>query len=449
MRTIYHLLFTGVALGALLACSEPTQPTTAQKVGSTAVANRTDQSEPASVPILAQSLTQLQNIHQRILVLDAHADIEIAGQESRYVGADGRSQVALDKLQAGGVDAVVMAIAVGPGPRDSEGHAKARARADKELAYILALTGDATNNSVLVKSAAELSGAHAQGKTAIILGFQNARILGGDVAAIDEFYAAGVRVFALSHMGHNDFTDSSRPIFISELGHHEPIAEHGGLSTLGKQAITKLNALGAVIDISQLSKQATLQVLAMSSAPVIASHSNVQQLTQVSRNLSDQEIDAIGAIGGVIHVAPFRGYLFDSTDKNMDKQIRVARVAAGIEEDYLYPFELYWEIDDSTIQTAFLTTVSELLGPSSIDAMIDHIDYIKARIGIDHVGIGTDFNHGSGLAGFNDASEAMNVTAALLRRGYSQQDIEKIWGANFLRVFKAVAANEKQALNTH
>jgi membrane dipeptidase len=162
----------------------------------------------------------------------------------------------------------------------------------------------------------------------------------------------------------------------------------------------------------------------------------VRQLSNVSRNLSDEEIDLIGQIGGVIHVAPFRGYLFDSTDKELDAQIRVARRAAGIEEDYYYPFELYWEIDETEVQQAFLNAVSELLGPGSIDDLLKHIDYVVERIGIDHVGIGTDFNHGSGIEGFNDASEALNVTVGLLERGYSQQDIEKIWGGNFLRVFR-------------
>ena len=180
-----------------------------------------------------------------------------------------------------------------------------------------------------------------------------------------------------------------------------------------------------------------MQVLALSTAPVIASHSNVRALTDVSRNLSDEEIDKIGENGGVIHVAPFRAYLFDSTDEVLIQQIRAARKTAGIKEDYYYPFELYWEIEDSAVQMAFLERVSGLLGSIGIEDMLDHIDYVVHRIGIDHVGIGTDFNHGSGFVGFEDASDALNVTQALLARGYGQQDVEKIWGGNFLRVFRA------------
>ncbi len=390
--------------------------------------------EPAEAEV--SSSPDVASIHKAALVLDAHADIEIPGKESRYAGDDGESQVAPEKMRAGGVDAVVMSIAVGPGPRDAEGYAAARAKADEELAAVVGIVE--ANDLVLARSANELVDAHAEGKTALILGFQNARILGGDVSALDGFYAAGVRVFALTHMGHNNFADSSRPIYISEIGAHEPTEEHGGLSDLGRAAIKRINELGGIVDVSQLSKAATLEVIELSTSPVIASHSNVRALTDVSRNLSDEEIDRIGETGGVIHVAPFRGYLFDSTDKTLDTKLREIRRQAGVEEDYLYPFELYWEIDDETVQQTFLTAVSDLLGPSTMYDVVRHIDYIKDRIGVDHVGIGTDFNHGSGITGFADASEAMNVTAALLERDYTEEEVKKIWGGNFLRVFGEV-----------
>jgi membrane dipeptidase len=391
--------------------------------------------EPA--PAVEAPLERARAIHERALVLDAHADIEFPDEPSPYVGDDGLSQVAPFKMRAGDVDAVVMAAAVGPGPRDAEGYAASRALADAKIAAVYALAADPENNLVVPLSADELVAAHDSGKSALLLGFQNARSLGTDVAALDDFYAAGARVFALTHMGHNDFADSSRPIFDGESGHHEPTAEHGGLSELGVAAIARINALGGVVDISQLSTQAALQVLDLSSAPVIASHSNVRSLSEVSRNLSDEEIDRIGETGGVIHVAPFRGYLFDSTDPTLDTRIRAARNEAGVMEDYLYPFELYWEIDDPAARAAFVGAISELLGPGSVDAMLNHLDYIVQRIGVDHVGIGTDFNHGSGVDGYKDASEALNVTVGLLDRGYTEEAIAKIWGGNFLRVFRA------------
>ncbi len=381
------------------------------------------------------------DIHRDALVLDAHADIEIPGSETRYAGDDGRSQVAPDKMQRGGTDAVVMAIGVGPMPRNAEGYAAARKRAEEELTAIGTIVADPANNAVLVRSADELVAAHKAGKSALVLGFQNALILGEDIEAIDYFFDAGVRVFALTHMGHNDFADSSRPLFIAEKGTHEPEEEHGGLSDLGRAAVARINTLGGVMDVSQLSKAATLEVVALSATPVIASHSNVRALSDVSRNLSDEEIDRIAEKGGVVHVAPFRGYLFDSTDEELVRDIRAARKAANLKEDYLYPFELYWEIDDPVAQRAFLDAVSGLLGPGDVADMLTHMDYIAKRVGADHVGVGTDFNHGSGVEQYGDASESASVTSGLVDLGYSEAQIRKIWGENFLRVLRAAEAH--------
>lgn len=384
-------------------------------------------------------LDQARAIHERVLVLDAHADTELPDAPSPYVGDDGLSQVDPAKLHAGGVDAVVMSVAVGSGPRTPDGYAAARSRADQEVAAVLELAADPANDAVVARSADEIVAAHEQGKAALILGFQNAMILGTEVSALDDFYDAGARVFALTHLGNNDFADSSRPVFDAATGTHEA-AEHGGLSDLGVAAIERINALGGIVDVSQLSREAALQVLEVSTTPVIASHSNARQLTDVSRNLSDEEIDGIGAIGGVIHVCPFRGYLYDSSDATLDEAIREARSEAGVLEDYLYPFELYWEIDDPAARSAFTQSISDLLGPGSVDAMLDHLDYVVERIGVDHVGIGSDFNHGGGVEGFADASEALGVTVGLLERGYSEEDIGKIWGGNFLRVLRAAEA---------
>ena len=382
-------------------------------------------------------ITQAKAVHASALTIDAHADIEIPGKPSMYVGADGLSRVAPAKMHAGGLDAVVMSLAVGPMPRNPTGYATAKALAQTKLAAVNALANDPVNNAIIVQTTEELQTAQTEGKAALILGFQNALILGTNTTGIDELYDSGVRVFALTHMGHNNFADSSRTLFDGDTGTREPESEHGGLSVLGRSAISKINVLGGVVDISQLSTQAALQAIDLSTTPVIASHSNVRALTNVTRNLSDEEIDRIGETGGVIHIAPFRGYLFDSSDPDMDTNIRAVRKESGIEENYLYPFELYWEIDDPAIRRDFLTRTNALLGPIGLNEMLDHVDYIVDRIGIDHVGIGTDFNHGSGIIGFNDASEALNVTLELLKRGYSKDDITKIWGGNFIRVWRA------------
>jgi len=386
----------------------------------------------------------VESIHDTVLVLDAHADIEYADAPSRYALPSGLSRVAPQKLRAGKVDAVVMAVAVGPGPRDAAGYSAARATADKKLQEVADLVANPANKMVLATSAEAVLGAAENGNTAVILGFQNARILGTQVNAIDEFYANGVRVFALTHMGHNDFADSSRPVYRAATSSYEVNEEHGGLSALGKQAVQRINALGAVVDVSQLSKSATLQVLEITDSPVVATHSNVKALCDVRRNLSDEEIDLIAANKGVIHVAAFGGYLFDSEDKEMHQAIVAARRTAGLPDKYDYPYELYWELDDAEVQSTYISAIRGILGPGSIDALLNHVDYIAERVGVDHVGIGNDFNHGGGIAGFNDAGDAQNITQGLLERGYSQQDIAKIWGGNFLRVF--AAATSRSAL---
>ena len=392
----------------------------------------------------AALMVRAKAIHASALTLDAHADIEIPGKPSSYVGSDGLSKVAPQKMRTGGLDAVVMAIAVGPMPRNAEGYAAAKAIAQTKIEAVKALANDKTNNSTITLNSDELITAHNEGKSALVLGFQNALILGTELVGINTLFNSGVRVFALTHMGHNDFADSSRTLFNGETGTREPDAEHGGLSALGKAAVERINSLGGIMDISQLSTQAALQVIELSISPVIASHSNVRALTSVSRNLSDEEIDRIGETGGVIHVAPFRGYLFNSSDPDMDSNIRAVRKESGIDEDYLYPFELYWEIDDIDLKKDFLTRISTLLGPIGLKEMVNHIDYIAKRIGVDHVGIGTDFNHGSGIEGFDDASEALNVTIELLKRGYSEEDIKKIWGGNFIRVWRAAEKAARQ-----
>lgn len=181
-----------------------------------------------------------------------------------------------------------------------------------------------------------------------------------------------------------------------------------------------------MVDVSQLSVNATLQAAELSTTPVIASHSNVRALSQVARNLSDAEIDAIGAKDGVIHIAAFTAYLLDISDEDLINDIKAVRRGAGIDERYTYPYELYWEIEDPAAQGAFLTTMRDLLGPATVDRMVDHIDYIVDRIGIDHVGIGNDFNHGGGIQGLENAADALNLTRSLVERGYSAADIEKI-----------------------
>lgn len=378
-------------------------------------------------------------IHANAIVLDAHADIQIESTSPLYLGADGRSKVAPDKLLQGGFDAVVMSVAASPQARTPEGDALASAESAEKLAAALALADSMPATIALATSADEVRANTEAGLVSVLLGFQNAQALEGDVDRIDELYNAGVRVFGLTHLGHNDFADSSRPKFDGATGTYEATEEHGGLSALGIATVERIDTLGGLIDVSQMSKAATLQAIEVATLPVIASHSNAKTLSDVTRNLSDEEIDRIGETGGVIHIAAFSAYLVDLSDPELKAKIRDVRLAAGLPETYSYPYELYWELKDDAEKITFLTNMRALVGREDVSRMVDHIDYVVDRIGIDHVGIGTDFNHGGGVVGFEEADSALNVTAELVRRGYSADEINKIWGGNFLRVLEAAS----------
>jgi len=291
---------------------------------------------------------------------------------------------------------------------------------------------------VLVTSASQLEAAHKAGRISVIPGFLNARSIGKDLNAIDELHKRGVRVFGLTHAGHNDWADSSRPS-------GGPLQEHGGLSPLGKQAIPKLNRLGIVVDVSQLTPAGLQQVLQLTRAPVIASHSGVRGLVENTRNLSDAELDAIKKNGGTVQVPAFNAYLRRIPPQAQQgiRAIRTryglpAEVAAGVSPNDGYP-----TLSEER-QATFNKEITAAVGRASVKDLVDQIDHVAKRIGVDHVGIGTDFDHGSGIEGFENAGDALNVTRELLGRGYTDEQVAKIWGGNFLRVFRAVEAVAKQ-----
>ncbi len=379
---------------------------------------------PAPVPAAGE-------IHAKALVLDGHADILLPATPKRYFLPDGGSRVDLPHLKAGGIDAVVLSVAVGPGPRDAAGVAAARKEADAKLGLIRKLAADNPTAIGIARSPAEVEALHAQGKIAIIIGFQNARSIGNDVAQLDAFYRDGARVFALNHAGHNAFSDSSRP-------DKEPVAEHKGLSPLGRDAVRRLNDLGALIDVSQLSTDALLQTLKLSRAPIAATHSNARALIDNTRNLSDAELDAIKANRGIVQLTPFSSYLHKPTEAERAKVSEV-RIKFGLPAAYRIAYDDSDRLSPAQHE-AYLDAASAAAPRATLGEYLDHIDYVAKRIGWQHVGIGTDFDHGAGVTGFDSEAEAPNVTAELLKRGYSADQVAAIWGGNFLRVWRAAEA---------
>lgn len=373
-------------------------------------------------------------IHQRALVLDGHVDILLPSTPARYYLPGGGSRADLDHLTRGGVDAVVFSLAVGSGPRDAAGVQAARADVDAKLAKIRALAADNPSRVGIALSADDVVRLVGEGKIAVLIGFQNARSLGDDLSQIDVLYRDGVRVFAFNHAGHNSWSDSSRP-------GDDPVSEHGGLSAIGREAVSRLNDLGVLIDVSQLSSDAFAQTLQLTRAPVAATHSNARALVENTRNLSDAELDAIKANGGVVQLAPFNAYLV-TPDETAHARIAQVRVQHGLPATFVSPNEGYPTLAAQP-QQAFLDALAPFLPRATVSDYVDHIDYVAQRIGWEHVGIGTDFDHGSGIIGFDSEADAGNVTAELLKRGYTEDQINAIWSGNFLRVLKAAEAGRR------
>jgi membrane dipeptidase len=373
-------------------------------------------------------------VHAAAMPLDAHADVLVPTTPEIYRTDDGVSQVTLEKLRAGGVATVTLALQSPTGPATPEGVARARAEVDAKLARIHTMLESTPDQVALAFSSADVERIHSDGKIAVLIGFQNAYALGSDLALVDDYVAEGVRVFAFNHAGNNAFSDSSRPAVPGD----EP---YGGLSPLGREAVRKLNDLGVVIDVAQLTPKGVMQTLELSRAPVIASHSAVRALVDETRNLLDEEMDAIAGKGGVVHVPPFNTYLAPRPPEF------VARLSE-IRTRFGLPAEFRGVLDDANrlegaARGEYTTLALESVPRATLGNYLDHIDYVVRRIGLDHVGIGTDFDHGAGIIGFKDASEAPNLTRGLLERGYSPEDIAKIWSGNFMRVLRAAEAAAK------
>ena len=374
---------------------------------------------------------RVREIHAAARPLDAHVDVLVSTTPGIYRTDDGVSQVTVEKLVEGGLATVTLAIQSPTGPATAEGIAAARAEVDAKLLHLRALADAHPDRLALALAPADIERIHAEGKIAVLIGFQNAYALGTDLALVDHYVAEGVRVFAFNHAGNNAFSDSSRPASPGD----EP---NGGLSPLGRSAVRKLNDLGVVIDVSQLTSKGLMQTVELSRAPVIASHSAVRALVDETRNLLDEEMDAIAAKGGVVHVPPFNTYLAPRPPEFVE---RLGRIRTG----FGLPAAFRGVLDDAQrlqgdARGEYTRVALEAVPRASIQDYLDHIDYVVKRIGVEHVGIGTDFDHGAGIVGFKDASEAPNLTRGLFERGYSAEDIGKIWSGNFMRVLEAAEA---------
>lgn len=394
-------------------------------------------------------IEKAQRIHDNAITMDTHVDIDVNSftEESNYT-QDLPIQVDLAKLKAGGLDAVFLIVYTGQGELNEEGYKKAYENADAKFKAIHRLTNDIAPDQIeLATTAEDVRRIVKSGKKVALIGIENGYPMGEDISKLQEFYDRGARYLSLAHNGHSQLADSN-------TGEDDDVwLYNNGLSDLGRRVIPELNRLGIMIDLSHPSTGSNKDALALSKAPVIASHSSARALNNVSRNLWDDELLAIKENGGVVQAVAFSSYLNSKKDSIHKAEARKILLEIGKEMDLkLLSWPEYSDLDEAAAD-AYLVKyralqakakpriekeINPLAPPVDVKDFVDHIDYMVKLIGIDHVGISSDFDGGGGIFGWNDASETFNVTLELVNRGYNEEDIQKLWGENLLRVMEDV-----------
>ena len=325
-------------------------------------------------------------IHAATLTLDTHVDIRWPDPPDATQETD--RCVDFPKMQRGGLKAVVFIAYTPQGTRDVAGHQAAADRAEAMLRHIRTRADGVARR--FCATADELEAAHQAGALAVLSAVENGNAMGRDLARLKLWRDLGAIYLTLTHDGHNDLADAARPK--PALG--DGTAEHGGLSDLGRQAITEMNRIGLIIDVSHAAKSSMMQAAELSRAPIVATHSCCRALCDHPRNLDDEQLDMLQAKGGLVQI---------------------------------------------TALDAFLRPPgADGKSPATVVDMVDHVDYAVRRIGLDHVGLSSDFDGGGGIPGWANAGETMNLTAELHRRGYGAREIDLLWSGNFRRLMRRV-----------
>ncbi|MBL7971592.1 MAG: dipeptidase [Prolixibacteraceae bacterium] len=376
-----------------------------------------------------KSEKMVRRIHSRCLTVDTHCDTPMLmikpGFNIRDEHQAPKSRVDLPRMKSGGLDAMFFAAFTGQKPRTDENYRKAYELANQMIDSVRSMTIRNSDVAALALSAADLPRIEKAGKRAIYIGMENGFPLGKNIGRVDEFYKKGVRYITLCHSYHNDICDSSSDI--------KP-AEHNGLSDFGRQVIAEMNRLGMMADVSHASDKSFFDVLKVSKAPVIASHSSVRSVAEHNRNMTDEMIRKLAEKGGVIQIC-----LLDDYIKEPDTTTVKFQRMKQIHKKYREELSRMNEAEKEALFKEWDEVVA--MNPESLPAvkdLVDHIDYVRSLVGVDYVGIGSDFDGGGGLRDCADVSQFPNITRELLRRGYSEKEIRKIWGGNLLRVFHEV-----------
>ncbi len=386
-------------------------------------------------------------IHKKVMTVDTHVDINVKNfTDSVNYTQRLNTQVNLPKMEEGGLDVAWFIVYTGQDSLTPAGYEKASANAMSKFEAIHRLCEEIAPDRIgLAGTSAEAREIYASGRKVAMIGVENAYPMGEDLSNFEKYHAMGARYVSLAHNGHSQFSDSN-------TGEADSIWLHNGLSELGKKAVVEMNRLGIMIDISHPSREAVMEMLSLSRAPIIASHSSARTLCNHSRNLDDEQLLRLKENGGVVQTVALDAYINEEKNKAREDYMKAIRekVADSLELPWIDRSELPNMTDAQ--QEAYIAnyrTVSAIADdiaakstdappPVNVSDFVDHIDYMAGLIGIDHVGISSDFDGGGGIEGWSDASETLNVTLELLRRGYSEEDIEKLWGGNLMRVLDEV-----------
>ena len=406
-------------------------------------------------PADAALIQKARAIHDRVIALDTHDDINpdnFTRQKNYTQRLD--TQVNLPKMKEGGLDAAFFIVYVGQGPLTAEGYANAYKQAVAKFDAVHHLTKEIAPDQIeLALTAADVTRIAKSGKKVALIGIENAYPLGTDLTRVKEFHDRGGRYISLAHNGHSQFADSN-------TGERDGKWLHNGLSELGKQVIAEANKWGLMIDLSHPSKAANMQALALTKAPVIASHSAARALANHSRNMDDEQLEALKKNGGVIQTVAFASYV---KVPKPDSPERAAAILA-LRKEFGLPAPgqgggpgtgggqsggamnrlTPQQRDQYNARLAEIDKKTPGDPRATVADFVNHIDYLVKKIGIDHVGISSDFDGGGGVTGWNGAEETFNVTLELVRRGYSEEQIAKLWSGNLLRVMADVEKVAKQ-----
>lgn len=368
------------------------------------------------------------SVHERVLTLDTHIDIPLDYMDAINPEFETALQVDIPKLRAGHLDSGFWIIYTPQGELTQAGYAAGLKIAETRYRAILNLATGIPEDIELATSASDVREIVKSGRLAVLMGMENAYPLGEDIRNVPVWARRGVRYMGITHFGHNQFGDSSNPNDSRDDG-----PRHDGLSVLGKRLIGALNTHGVMVDVSHAGKATMMQAADLSATPIIASHSGVKAIGDTARNLDDEQLLKIKAVGGVaqmvalgVYVKPLNDAQIALRDKvraDMDLETSEARSTADktVKAQYERRLGALWDIEPEA-------TVADF---------VDHIDHAVKIAGINHVGIASDFDGGGGVTGWQDASETANVTQELINRGYSEDDIAKIWSGNTLRVLQA------------